>query len=137
MPSMPNAGDAWFTRPVSIHRKSRFRLALSNRCLQPILRFRMGCPNLPSDVGSRPEVPTGRSQRLCLLCHIGRPGDKIHLVLECQALQHIRDRNPGLFGQPAGTIIMWQSDLHEVAHFVTDCLNAYYTPDPERGQASD
>jgi len=53
-----------------------------------------------------------------------------HLEFECQALQHIRDENPGLFGWQAGTMVhfMWQSDLHGIAQIVTDCLNAYYTP---------
>jgi len=43
--------NAWFARPVSIPCKTLFRLAMSNRCVHAILRFRMGCHNLPQDVG--------------------------------------------------------------------------------------
>lgn len=33
-----------------------------------------------------------------------------------------------------GTMVhfMWQADLFGVAQFVTDCLDAYYIPDPKR-----
>ena len=61
-------------------------------------------------------------------------------MLESQALQHKRDRNRRLYGQHAGKMVqfMWQADLHGVAHFVTDCLdavvlNTIVVPDPERG----
>ena len=83
--------------------------------------------------GSRTAVP--RSQRICSVCHVGQPGDEFHLVLECQGLQHIRD--PGLFGQNAGTIVqcMWQAELHGVSKFVTDCMGVYYSTDPEGRQA--
>ena len=43
--------------PVSIHCQTLFRLAVSNKCIQAILRFKMGCHNLPRDVDRRPEVP--------------------------------------------------------------------------------
>ena len=39
-----------FARPATAHRKTNFRLALSNRsprCVQALFRFRMGCHNLP------------------------------------------------------------------------------------------
>jgi len=55
--------------------------------------FRLGCHNLPRDVGSSTAVP--RSQRLCTVCNVGQPGDGYHLVFECQGLRHIRDRYPG------------------------------------------
>ena len=58
--------NAWFARPATIHRKVIFRLALSNKCVQGFLRFRLGCHNLPRDVGSRTAVP--RSQRFCHEC---------------------------------------------------------------------
>ena len=61
----------------------RNRLALSNKCVQAILRFRLGCHNLPRDVGSRTAVP--RSQRFCTVCHVGQPGDEYHLVLNIRA----------------------------------------------------
>ena len=136
--------NAWFARPAVTHRKVIFRLPLSNKCVQSLLRFRLGCHNLPRDVGTRTAIP--RSQRFCHVCSVGQPGDEYHLVFECRGLQHIRDRYPGLFGHHAETMIqfMWQADLHGpklgnpgVAKFVTDCLGAYYDTDPDRGRASD
>jgi len=58
----------------------------------------------------------------------------ILLEFKYQALQHICSRIPGLFGQHAGMMVqtMWQA-----ARFVTNSLEAYHIPDPERGQASD
>lgn len=38
---------------TSMHRKTIFRLALSYECVQGLLGFRLGCHNLPRDVGSR------------------------------------------------------------------------------------
>ena len=89
--------------------KQSSRLALSNKCLQTLLRFRLGCHNLPWDVGSRTAVP--RSQRLCPVAMLGQPGDEFHLVIEGQFLQQLYQKYPGLFGQHAGTMIqiMWQA----------------------------
>ena len=52
------------------------------------------------------------------------------MVLECQGLQHIRDRYPELFEHRTMVHSMWQADLHGVARFVTnlDCLGT----DPKR-----
>ena len=74
---------AWFARPTTTHRKTIFRLALSNKCVQALLRFRLGCHNLPRDVGSRTAVP--RSQRFCTVCHVGQPGDEYHRCLNVRA----------------------------------------------------
>ncbi len=49
------------------HRKVIFRLPLSNKCVQSLLRFRLGCHNLPRDVGTRTAIP--RSQRFCPVLH--------------------------------------------------------------------
>ena len=129
--------NAWFARLATIHRNIIFRLALSDKCVQGFLRFRLGCHKLPWDVGSRTAVP--RSQRFCHVCNIGQPGDEYHLVFESQGLQHIRDRYPALFGDHARTMVqfMWQADLHGVAKNVTDCLGVSYDTDPNRGRASD
>jgi len=107
----------------------------SHKCVQALLGFRLGCHNLPRDVGSRTAVP--RSQRLCTVCHVGQPGDEYHLVSECQGLQHIRDRYPGLFEHRTMVQFMWPADLCGVAKFVTDCLGVYYDTDPRGGQPSD
>ena len=58
--------NAWFARPAVTHRKVIFRLPLSNKCVQSLLRFRLGCHNLPRDVGTRTAIP--RSQRFCHAC---------------------------------------------------------------------
>ena len=63
----------------------------------------------------------------------------VHPVFECQGLQYIRDKYPGLFGQDARTMVqfMWQADMHGVAQIVTDCLGVYSSTDPDGDQASD
>ena len=65
--------NAWFARPAITYRKTIFRLVLYNKCVQALLRFRLGCHNLPRDVGSRTAVP--RSQRFGTMCQVG------HLVM--------------------------------------------------------
>ena len=130
---------AWFARPAHIHPKTIFRLQLSAGCVQTLLRFRLGCHNLPWDLGRRQGV--GRLHRVCTLCAGGNPGDEHHVVFECPGLQNIRDKHPGLFGEHAATMLqfMWQDDIRGVAIFIQECLDRCYgaNPDPEGGQASD
>ena len=76
--------NACFARPATIHRRTIFRLALSNKCVQTLLRFRLGCHNLPRDVRSRTAVP--RSQKICPVCHVGHPGNEFHLVFRVSGL---------------------------------------------------
>ena len=130
---------AWFARPAHIHPKTIFRLQLSAGCVQTLLRFRMGCHNLPWDLGRRQGI--GRLHRVCTLCAGGNPGDEQHVVFECPGLQDIRDKHQGLFGEHAATMLqfMWQDDIRGVAIFIQECLDRCYgaNPDPEGGQASD
>ena len=63
--------------------------------------------------------------------HFGQPGDEYHLVFECQGLQHIRDRYPGLFDHRTMAQFMWQADLYGLARFITDCLGVYYVNDTD------
>ena len=84
----------WFARPAHIHPKTIFRLQLSAGCVQTLLRFRMGCHNLPWDLGRRQGI--GRLHRVCTLCAGGNPGDEQHVVFECPGLQDIRDKHQGL-----------------------------------------
>ena len=130
---------AWFARPAHIHPKTIFRLPLSAGCVQTLLRFRMGCHNLPWDLGRRQGI--GRLHRVCTLCAGGHPGDEQHAVFECPGLQDIRDKHQGLFGEHAATMLqfMWQDDIRGVAIFIQECLDRCYgaNPDPEGGQASD
>ena len=39
----------WFARPAGRHARSLLDLPLSLRCMQRLLRFRMGCHKLPRD----------------------------------------------------------------------------------------
>ena len=130
---------AWFARPAHIHPKTIFRLPLSAGCVQTLLRFRMGCHNLPWDLGRRQGI--GRLHRVCTLCAGGNPGDEQHAVFECPGLQDIRDKHQGLFGEHAATMLqfMWQDDIRGVAIYIQECLDRCYgdNPDPEGGQASD
>ena len=128
---------AWFARPAHIHPKAIFRLPMSAGCVQTLLRFRMGCHNLPWDLGRRQGIP--RLHRVCLLCAGENPGDEQHVVFECPGLQDIRDRYQGLFGEHATTVLqfMWQDDIRGVAMFIKECLGVYYGTDPCGGQASD
>ena len=128
----------WFARPAHIHPRTIFRLPLSAGCVQTLLRFRMGCHNLPWDLGRRQGIP--RLHRVCALCAGDNPGDEQHVMFECPGLQDIRDKHQGLFGEHAATMLqfMWQDDIHGVAIFIQACLDRCYAgPDPERGQASD
>ena len=127
----------FITRPAHIHRKAIFRLPLSAGCVQTLLRFRMGCHNLPWDLGRRQGIP--RLHRVRTLCAGENPGDEQHVVFECPGLQDIRDRYQGLFGEHATTMLqfMWQDDMRGVAMFIKECLGVYYGTDPYGGQASD
>ena len=55
------------------------------RCMQRLLRFRMGCHKLPRDTGCWPRMP--RLNGFCTLWHQGVLGDENHLMYECPALQ--------------------------------------------------
>ena len=119
--------------PLTVH-----RLPLSAGCVQTLLRFRMGCHNLPWDLGRRQGIP--RLHRVCALCTGDNPGDEQHVIFECPGLQDIRDKHQGLFGEHAATMLqfMWQDDIHGVAIFIQACLDRCYAgPDPQGGRASD
>ncbi len=116
----------WFAGPDCLrHPCQLLQHLVSARCLRLLLRFRMGCHSLPNVSGGWAKVL--RPQRLCMRCAQQVIGDKRHLVLECPALQSIRNRYPGLFG--ANIVIMqqlafmWQLDNIRVAHFVMDCFD--------------
>ena len=92
------------------------------RCMHTLLRFRMGAHSLPVVLGRRSRVP--QAQRLCQRCNLHAPHDERHLVLECPAMQCVRDWYPALFN-PAKTtmqLFMWQRDIVGVAHYIMDCF---------------
>ena len=65
-------------------------------------------------------------------------GDEKHVIFECPALQHIRDRNAQLFAVAGQTMqqFMWQQDLRQVIIFVTDCMDFLQEPDPVEGSGA-
>ena len=78
------------------------------------------------------------AHRVCTLCQTGNLGDEQHLVFQCSALQGIRDRYNGLFGDHAATMVhpMWQHGTRAVAKFIEECMDAHDDPGPQ-SQASD
>ena len=77
--------DKWF-RP--------FNMQSSNTAMRQLILFRTSCPGLPVDLGRCSGV--ARADRACVLC--GRcPCDELHCVLECAALQGLRDDMPTMF----------------------------------------
>jgi len=114
----------WFARPLDQSRRIPLvRLPVGARVLRAFLRFRTGCHDLPVALGRRTGVP--RSQRLCTHCSSHDIGDEYHLVFSCSAVQHIRDRYPGLFRPTVSTMVefLWQDDLVSVVRFVVECLD--------------
>ena len=130
----------WFARPAGRHARSLLDLPLSRRCMQRMLRFRMGCHKLPKDTGCWLRVP--RQNRVCTMCQQGVLGDEKHLLFECPALQDLRDRYENLFQAPQGDamlLFMWQDDIIGVARFIDACLERMSTSagPPVGDQASD
>ena len=75
--------------------------------MRQLLLFITGCCNLPLDLG-RGSV-AARTDRTCMLC--GRcPGDEMHLVQECAALQGLNNGVPALFQDVHSMrFSMWQN----------------------------
>ena len=92
--------------------------------LRSLLRLRTGCHGLPRDLGSRAGVP--RALRLCPLCIAG-PGDELHALLECNALQGLRDQFPMLSFAGPLRLFIWQLGVQHVAAFVHRVLGLYET----------
>ena len=103
-------------------------------CTGAFIRLRMGCQNQPWDTGNKLGFSGNRGFAHSVTW--ASQATNTDLVFQCQALQHICERNPRLFGHTM-VRLMWQADLLGVAQFVTDCLDAYHIPEPKRGQASD
>ena len=132
----------WFARPTyAPHDLPRqvTQVHVSASAMKVFLRFRCGRHNLPNDVGRRQGVP--RFQRFCLKCYAQGDlavGDEYHLVFECPAVQHVRDRYPHLFSGPAQTMqeFMWQVDMRSVVLCIRDCLSVLLDV-PVTGAADD
>ena len=130
-----------FGKPVSIHCKTLFRLALPYRprCVQAILRFRVGCHNLPWEwPGYLARSLVRVTKGLPTLSHRLARQMNVTLYLSVKTcMQHIQYTNSRLFRQHAGTMVhfMCQADLHGLA-VLYRLFDAYYIPIPERRQAS-
>ena len=70
------------------------RLPISHTAMRQLLLFRTGCHGLAVDLGRGSGI--ARAKRSCALCG-ACPGDEMHLVFECAALQMLRDDMPTLF----------------------------------------
>lgn len=130
----------WFARPPWA-RGARYpaQLPFSAGTLRAFLRFRAGCHGLPNDVGRRNGTP--RLQRICGRCGAQMVGDERHLVFECSAVQHVRDKYSHLFSGPGQTMqqFMWQADIAGVVHFVRDSMLVLLSElgDEGRGRTND
>ena len=87
------------------------RLRCSAGPLRGVLPFGAGCHGLPVDVGRGTGVP--RRQCVCTKCHGQAVCDEQHVVFECLALQHLRDKYSccqGLFrlrSSSCSSLILW------------------------------
>ena len=63
--------------------------------MRSLLRFRMGAHSFLFVSGRRTGVL--KAQRLCQRCKLHAHHDERHLVMECPAMQCVRDRCPALF----------------------------------------
>ena len=87
----------WFARPEGDTRKGYIALNLGLKRTRMMLRFRMGAMySLPIYNRDIPE----RQERVCQCCDSGALGDERHVLLECRALQSVRDRYAHLFTSP-------------------------------------
>ena len=79
-------------------------------------RFRMGNHSLPCVTGRVASIH--RAQRVCGLCQTENVGDEQQLVFESPALQGVRDRYNGHFGDCAAIMVqfMWQSCSYAIHH---------------------
>jgi hypothetical protein len=67
-----------------------------------------------------------RQERVCQCCDSGVLGDERHVLLECRALQSVRDRHAHLFASPRMVkLFMWQADLYGVACFICECMGQH------------
>jgi len=63
----------------------------------------------------------------------GNLGDEQHLVSKYPALQGVRDRYIGLFGDHAATVVqlMWPDYTRAVVQFIKECMDAHDDPGPQ------
>ena len=64
--------------------------------------------------------------------------DDRHILLECRAMQCVRDRDPAMFSPAKNTIqlFMWQRDIVGVAAYIMDCFEVLGALDDAPDDAS-
>ena len=88
-----------------------------------MLRFRMGCHNLPIEMCRRHGV--AQADRVCIACGSGAVGNERHALLECAALADVCDRFSDLIAGAENTLrmLLWHKDQMAVFRYVTACLS--------------
>ena len=110
--------DRWF-RPF-IMQSSILRLPISHTAMRQLFLLRTSCHGLPVDLGRGSGV--ARADRASML-RGSCPGDELHLVLECAALQGLRDDMPTLFQDVRSMRwCMWQENLALMSNLVQGAM---------------
>ena len=96
------------------------RLSISHTAMRQLLLFRTGCHGLAVDLGRGSGI--ARAAWSCALCK-ACPGDEMHLVFECAALQMLRDDMPTPFqGVRSMRCFVWQDKMVLMSRFVRDAM---------------
>ena len=96
------------------------RLPISHTAMWQLLLFRTGCHGLAVDLGRGSGI--ARAERSCAMCG-ACPGDEMHLVFECAALQVLRHDMPTLFqGVHSMRCFVWQDNMVLMSSFVRDAM---------------
>ena len=110
----------WFAPPRS--RGLVLHIPVRAEQMKKFIRFRLGCHDLPVEVGRHTGVP--RRCRLCLRCTLGAVGDEKHMIFECPAVAALRVQYAHLFAASIQDMrqFMWQDDRVGVVRFVLQAL---------------
>ena len=78
----------------------------------------MGCHSLPIEIGRHTGI--ARQDRVCPACDVGAVADERHFVLECAALQTVRDSVPDLVlsAHDSMRVLLWSGDQLKVARYL-------------------
>ena len=110
----------WFARLKP--GQSYLKLPISSKDMRVMLRFRMGCHNLPIEMGRRHGIP--RAQRVCTLCDTGSVGDERHLLFECPTLSGVRANFSALLARSNQCMrhMLWDKDQMMVHRYLKACM---------------
>ena len=108
------------THPACSQTLLRQSPPLTASILRKFLQFRMGSHGLPGLTGGWAGI--SRDARVCPLCQSHYP-DEQHAMLECRALQTLRDEFGCLFQHPMSMRqFMWQPTTVRLAKYVVACM---------------